>query len=466
MSPDQEMACEPVVTVYITNYNYAEYIEQAIESVLSQTFRRYEILIIDDGSTDGSRDIIKRYIGRPNVRVIFQQNKGLNASSNIAVRAAHGKYVMRLDADDYLDENAMLVMVNKMESESDLALVFSDYYYVDKNGNVTGQERRHDFKDGVTLLDQPAHGACTLVRRDCLLEVGSYNTAFTCQDGWDLWLKMTERFKVGNVNLPLFYYRHHGKNLTTDSERILRTRAEILKAHAENVTPRQFRCIAVLPVRGRAVDPSSQVESILGGRKLVNWTIDEVLKVSQIEEVIVTTPDDELSSYLKETYGDALILCHRDPQDALENTSFDQAVIQALDFRQTTFTPDAIVDLTVDTPFRSSFYIEKAINTMRVHGVDVVLGVMPEDDMFYHHDGTGLKPIGNNSHVSELRLEREYIYRQSGGLTVMKWGHFVEKKGLLDGQVGHCVLTQRAAMRVRNTFEFRMACAALDENER
>jgi len=466
MSSEQEVACEPVVTVYITNYNYENYIEQAIESVLSQTFHQYEIIIIDDGSTDGSRDIIKRYIGRRNVRVIFQENKGLNASSNIAVRAARGKYVMRLDADDYLDENAILVMVNKMESSSDLSLVFADYYYVDKDGNVTGQERRHDFNEAVTLLDQPAHGACTLVRRDCLLEVGSYNANFTCQDGWDLWLKMTERFKVGNVNLPLFYYRHHGKNLTTDSERILRTRADIMRAHAERVALKQFRCVAVLPVRGRVVDSSSQVDSILGGRKLINWTIDEVLKVPQIEEVIVTTPDDELSVYLKDNYGDALTLCRRDPQDALENTSFAEAVVQALSSRKSTFTPDAIVDLTVDTPFRSSFYIEKAINTMRVHRVDVVLGVMPEDDMFYHHDGTGLKPIGNNSHVSELRLEREYIYRQSGGLTVIKWKHFIENKGLLNGQVGHCVLTPRAAMRVRNAFEFRMACAALDVNER
>ena len=141
---------------------------------------------------------------------------------------------MRLDADDYLDESALLVLVNTIERSDELALVFPDYYYVDKNGNVTGQERRHNFQETVTLLDQPAHGACTLIRRSCLIEVGGYSDEFNCQDGWDLWLKLTENYKVGNVNLPLFYYRMHDENLTHDSERLLETRSRIYKKHVKH----------------------------------------------------------------------------------------------------------------------------------------------------------------------------------------------------------------------------------------
>ena len=179
----------PLVTVYLTNYNYADYIEQSIESVLSQTYKNFELIIIDDGSTDNSRNIISQYIERQNIRVIFQENKGLTATNNIAVRAAQGKYIMRLDADDYLDTNALLVLVNAIEKSDQLALVFPDYYYINADGEVTGQERRLDFQQEVTLLDQPAHGACTLIRRDCLLEVGGYSADVSCQDGWDLWLK-------------------------------------------------------------------------------------------------------------------------------------------------------------------------------------------------------------------------------------------------------------------------------------
>ena len=84
----------PLVTVYVTNFNYGNYIEQSIESVLAQTYKNFELIVIDDGSTDDSREIINRYIDKTNVRVIFQKNKGLIASNNIAVRAAQGKYVM------------------------------------------------------------------------------------------------------------------------------------------------------------------------------------------------------------------------------------------------------------------------------------------------------------------------------------------------------------------------------------
>ena len=100
-------AHSPLVTVYITNHNYGRYIEQAIQSVLRQTQRDFELIIIDDGSTDNSREVIERYAEHRQVVTIFQQNKGLNVTNNIALRAARGKYVMRLDADDYLDDHAL-----------------------------------------------------------------------------------------------------------------------------------------------------------------------------------------------------------------------------------------------------------------------------------------------------------------------------------------------------------------------
>ncbi|MEM6724140.1 MAG: glycosyltransferase family A protein, partial [Bacteroidota bacterium] len=97
----------PLLTVYITNYNYEAYIKQAIESVLNQSFQNFELLIIDDGSTDNSRDIIESYKDHEQITIIYQQNKGLNVTNNIALRLAHGKYIMRLDADDYLTADAL-----------------------------------------------------------------------------------------------------------------------------------------------------------------------------------------------------------------------------------------------------------------------------------------------------------------------------------------------------------------------
>jgi len=456
-----ESTVNPLVTVYVTNFNYGNYIEQSIESVLAQTYRSFELIVIDDGSTDNSREIINRYIEKTNVRVIFQDNKGLIASNNIAVRAAQGKYIIRLDADDYLDDNALLVLVNAIEKSDDIALVFPDYYYVDADGQVTGQERRHDFQAKVTLLDQPAHGACTLIRRDCLLEVGGYSPEFTCQDGWDLWLKLTENYSVRNVNLPLFYYRRHDTNLTNDTDRLLDARAEIYKSHAKRTKKPHLNVIAVLPTRGPAIEVDSQILSKLGHKTLIDWTIDAVLASDMISELIVTTPDHDVIDYLTNRYGDKLTIVGRNKNDALENTSYAPAVKAALEHRKT-LSFDTVMELTAESPFRKTSYIDKAINVMRVHDVDKVLGVLPDDSMFYRHKGSGLEKVGNDS--NDLKYEREYLYRQGGGIMLSRKYCYLDSHDPKIEKKGHIVLSKKAGILVRNLFERKIAELALKEN--
>ena len=232
-----------LVTVYITNFNYAKYIEKCIQSVLNQTYKNFELIIIDDGSTDNSSSIITKYIDNPKVRIIFQKNMGLNRTNNVAVKCSNGEFIMRLDADDYLDKDALLLMVRTIKRSKKLGLVYSNYYYIDKDNNITGQEFRHDFKKDVKLLNQPAHGACSLIRKNALIEVGAYSDEFSCQDGWDLWLKIIENYDVENVNLPLFYYRKHGKNLTNNQERLLETRSRIYAKHAKKMNRQDLRVI-------------------------------------------------------------------------------------------------------------------------------------------------------------------------------------------------------------------------------
>ena len=97
---------DPIITVYITNKNYGIYLDKAIKSVFDQSFKELELIVIDDGSSDFSGEIIKKY-KKKNFKVIYNKiSKGLIKSSNIAIKAARGEYVIRLDADDYLDPNA------------------------------------------------------------------------------------------------------------------------------------------------------------------------------------------------------------------------------------------------------------------------------------------------------------------------------------------------------------------------
>jgi len=101
---------------YITCYNYGEYLKQAVDSILAQNFKDWELLIINDGSTDNTQDVLAKYDGHEKIKIIHQENKGLNVSNNIALRVAQGNYIIRLDADDYLDKNALLVLSNVLDT--------------------------------------------------------------------------------------------------------------------------------------------------------------------------------------------------------------------------------------------------------------------------------------------------------------------------------------------------------------
>ena len=188
----------PLITVYITNHNYGKYIDQAINSILEQSFQNFEIIIIDDGSTDNSKSIIQQYENKSNIKVIYQNNKGLTISNNIAIKLAQGEFIIRLDADDYFTKDALKLMVREFENEN-LGMVFGDWYLVDENGDILGVEQRHNFQKEVTLYDQPAHGACTMFRKDCLIKLGGYDETITRQDGYELWLRFIEQFEVGNI---------------------------------------------------------------------------------------------------------------------------------------------------------------------------------------------------------------------------------------------------------------------------
>ena len=194
----------PKVTVYMPSYNYGKYIREAINSVIAQKFDDWELIIINDGSTDNTKKILEKFSDHEKIEIIHQERKGLAISNNIALRSSRGEYIMRLDADDYLEENALLVLSNILDTHPDVGLVYPDYYRVDRKGSIIDIERRKKIGEEAHLLDLPAHGACTIIRKSCLLQMGGYDESLECQDGYDLWIRFMEKYKPYNVNVPLF----------------------------------------------------------------------------------------------------------------------------------------------------------------------------------------------------------------------------------------------------------------------
>ena len=439
----KQMSKDPLVTVYITNFNYSNYIKQAIDSVLNQKYQDFELIIIDDGSTDDSKKIIENYKNYSKIKIIYQKNKGLNVTNNIAIRISKGKYIVRLDADDFLDENALMLMVQELEKDNEIGLVFSDYYLVDRKGSIIAEEKRHDFKK-VSLLDQPAHGECTMIRKSFLQELGGYSNDFSCQDGYELWIKMSKYKKVSNINLPLFYYRKHGKNLTENTERLYNTRHKIIKKNLEFSKIEKKKHLALIPIRDE--DENSWFLKPLLGSTLIDITLKNLLVSNFFKTIIVTTPNKKILDHLKKNYKN-LIICDKRPEKlAMHNTLIDETVAHVIK-KFSLKNLDTISIVNCEYPFRKDYYFEKAINTLYLFDVDSVISVVEENSNFYQHKGDGLIPLKNNK---KLRLEREFIYREIGGIHVVRGEYFNKNKEIIGKKNSYISLDSKSATKVNS----------------
>tara|TARA_Y100000590_G_scaffold470185_1_gene662611 strand:+ start:4368 stop:5720 length:1353 start_codon:yes stop_codon:yes gene_type:complete len=438
----------PAVTVYVTNYNYGKFLDQAINSILDQTYRNFEILIIDDGSNDNSKQIIKKYEDIENVFTVYQSNNGLNKSNNIALKMARGKYLIRLDADDYLDPHALELMVSKLDEHKDIALVFPDYYEVDIDGNILKQIQRHNFDKDVTLFDQPAHGACTMIRKNVLMQVGGYDESEKKQDGYDIWIKIIDKYKISNINLPLFFYRQHQNNLTRDEKDLLEVRSRIKEKHVSK-KGKKLSVLAIVPIRGNNYDPRSFPLKKFNNKCLLDYTLDEAISNNYLTDILVTTPEKDVINYVNKKYK-KIFLLKRDPKLAKINTPLNETILDAVNFYASKKNKtDAIMILNIENPFRSEIYIKKAIHTMQLYDVDTVVGVSDDDGLFLKHTGSGMELVNPSS---SLRLERDKLYRKVGGLTLIKTNAFRKSNQLITGEVGHIFLDNRAALCLDSDF--------------
>lgn len=444
-----------LISIYITNYNYYNFIEQAIQSVLSQKDVSFELIIIDDGSTDNSKEIIEKYRALENVTIIYQQNKGLNVTNNIALNIASGKYIMRLDADDYLEPDALKTLSSKLEGSPTLGLVFPDYYIVDEAGNILEHHKRHDFRKEVSLYDQAAHGACTMIRTNFLKALGGYNENYKCQDGYELWVKFIHKYEVENVSQPLFNYRQHGSNLTGDENRILGTRAQI---NADFVSDLNIEnsAIAILPIRSLK---DKFINLKWNETTLLNNKIKQAIQSNAIKKVVLSCPDKDVLAFVDEANksSDKFYLHLRSLGSADHYKSLDQTVEEILlqDEIKQLEKINALVILDITYPLLNTSKINDAINTMLLFRADSLISVRPENGTMYQHDGSGMKSIFQNETIN--KFERDVIYKHVGGITSSKFDAFQSTKRFINGKVGHIILDKNSAYKIEYKLDLEIA---------
>ncbi len=424
----------PKVSVYVVSRNHRRYVEQAIESVLRQSFDDWELLIFDDGSTDGSWDVVSLYAGDPRVRTFAAGGIGLPAVCNQALREARGQYIIRLDGDDHFDENILLVLSNHLDRHPDMALVFPDYYLTDEFGNITSREWRAKLYESNHTLDSPPNGACTMIRRAVLEELGGYREDLGAQDGLDLWVKVRDRYKSGNVNLPLFYYRRHEANLTGNVHRIANARRRIKRDAIADRVDSYGPITAVIPCRRHYDFAPDLWRTEVGGRRLLRRSLEIFAACDLVDRIVVACDNGEAADEVA-AFGDprcSFLL--REPASTLRTHSLVPTIAR---IAQDTGTPGQGMTVIhyLQAPFVSAATVTEAISTLILNDADCCFGVEEIGGQVYRRTSHGLQVINQAGGIAS---DLSTIYRDAqtvvalhnrnlsyGALTGPRMVHFV-----------------------------------------
>jgi glycosyltransferase involved in cell wall biosynthesis len=208
----------PVVSVVLPTYNRAAFLREAIESVRAQTFQDWELLVVDDGSTDDTAVIVQEFARRDRrIRNMRQANGGLHAARNTGLRAASGRYMTFLDDDDLLLPNKLAHQVPAMEARPELGFLYSPVWLRSDDGKPDRCIPPRLGNTFAALFENclpQVHGV--LVRRSCLDAVGLFDEQHPYAGDYDLWLRLASRFPFDYTTEPVGIYRHHRGNMSRE----------------------------------------------------------------------------------------------------------------------------------------------------------------------------------------------------------------------------------------------------------
>jgi hypothetical protein len=211
----------PQISVIIPTYNRCDLVQQAIDSVLAQTYQDFELIVIDDGSTDGTGDILKVRYGEK-IIYVRQENKGGPVARNLGLSIAKGKYIAFLDSDDLWTPEKLARQVPILESNPEVAVVACQAWIIDGKDQKLSEiplginTLPSDFTvENLLMFNRiPAGSSTCLVRRSVLDQVGGFSQDIRFGAEWDLWLRIAQDAKLLIVPEPLDFYRKHRQTLS------------------------------------------------------------------------------------------------------------------------------------------------------------------------------------------------------------------------------------------------------------
>jgi len=219
------MKNKPFISVIVAAYNQEKFIGRCLRSLLDQTIPHdsYEIIVVNDGSTDRTPYALELFHDAIHT-LTNDRNIGLPASVNVGINASSGQYIVRVDADDYVNCNFLNFLSYFLDQNPNMDAIACDYWLF--NDEEVWLER-------VSCMEHPI-GCGIMFRKQQLLEIGMYDESFLCHEDQDLRIRFEKKYRVSRIELPLYRYRRHENNITNNEKEMMCHRERLIRKHGTN----------------------------------------------------------------------------------------------------------------------------------------------------------------------------------------------------------------------------------------
>jgi glycosyltransferase involved in cell wall biosynthesis len=220
----------PLVSAVIPTYNYGRFVAEAVESALAQTYSPLEVIVVDDGSTDDTRERLAAFGDR--IRYVYQPNQGLSAARNTGVREARGEWIAFLDSDDVWHPRRVELQMAHAACQPDAGLIAADSF--------SDSSRRWPAFDPHNIPATPVSmkeilirsrfgPGGVLARRECFDLVGGFDTTLRSAEDRDMWLRIAARYPLVKLSAPLWWYRQHSGSMSSAAVRMEQNEMRVIR---------------------------------------------------------------------------------------------------------------------------------------------------------------------------------------------------------------------------------------------
>jgi glycosyltransferase involved in cell wall biosynthesis len=205
------------VSIIIPCYNQGQFLAEAIQSAIDQDYQQKEIIVVNDGSTDNTKEVAAKFLQA--IKYVEQENQGVSSARNAAIRCSNGDYIAFLDSDDVLLPGSIRKRVGHLESHPEISLICSDSIFFNESGplglrsELLGKPKNPENFRWETV-DYNATISSAMVHQSCLDKVGFFEESIRISEDWLMFVKLSLHFNMAYMNEPLIKYRLHKDNLS------------------------------------------------------------------------------------------------------------------------------------------------------------------------------------------------------------------------------------------------------------